>query len=48
MQYKYIYTKRTAAKNRSFYRNVSKKSDIPILMRIWSVMCVMPSLPSTQ
>ena len=25
MQYKYFYTKRTAAKIRSFYRNVSKK-----------------------
>ena len=25
MQYKYFYTKRTAAKIRSFYRNVAKK-----------------------
>lgn len=25
MQYKYLYTKRTAAKIRSFYRNVAKK-----------------------
>ena len=25
MQYKYFYTKRTAAKIRSFYRNVGKK-----------------------